>query len=759
MTFNNTVSTDTYTQTGGTLGINLGGTASCSTFGQVNVAGVATLGGTLSVGVTNGCSPSSTQFFQIMNYASHSGTFASVSTPAVNGQSMPVSYFPTNVTVGATGSLGKIVVKKVTDPSPDPTGTQFTFNPTGYNGNAPFKLADGKSNDSGSLAPGSGYKVTESPTAGWTLTSASCDNGNDPTSGITVSAGQTVTCTFKNQAQGKIVVKKVTDPSPGPTGTQFTFNPTGYNGNAPFQLADGKSNDSGSLAPGSGYKVTESPTAGWTLTSASCDNGNDPTSGITVSAGQTVTCTFKNQAQGKIVVKKVTDPSPGPTGTQFTFNPTGYNGNAPFQLADGKSNDSGSLAPGSGYKVTESPTAGWTLTSASCDNGNDPTSGITVSAGQTVTCTFKNQAQGKIVVKKVTDPSPGPTGTQFTFNPTGYNGNAPFQLADGKSNDSGSLAPGSGYKVTESPTAGWTLTSASCDNGNDPTSGITVSAGQTVTCTFKNTDGGQARVVKTVNGASLSGTQYSFAFQLRRGASTTAAGTILETGRANATDNGVITFATLLVPGQMYQLCEQLQAGWMTTLGPPLYSVYNPSADNSVVCTDFSVSPGQTLVFSIDNKPPPGGIALTIGYWKNWSSCSGGKQKPVLDQTLLKLANAGTPETLGKLVLNPLTLGATTACQYAVETLNKSTITGTKMSSDPLFNMASQLLGADLNAAAGTGQCSASATAINTAHALLTKYGFDGKSSASQLKVTSADATTANTLATTLANYNNDRLC
>ena len=663
VTFNNTVSTDSYTQTGGTLGINLGGTASCSTFGQVNVAGVATLGGALSVGVTNGCSPSSTQFFQIMNYASHSGTFASVSTPTVNGQSMPVSYFPTNVTVGATGSLGKIVVKKVTDPSPDPTGTQFTFNPTGYNGNAPF------------------------------------------------------------------------------------------------QLADGKSNDSGSLAPGSGYKVTESPTAGWTLTSASCDNGNDPTSGITVSAGQTVTCTFKNQAQGKIVVKKVTDPSPDPTGTQFTFNPTGYNGNAPFQLADGKSNDSGSLAPGSGYKVTESPTAGWTLTSASCDNGNDPTSGITVSAGQTVTCTFKNQAQGKIVVKKVTDPSPDPTGTQFTFNPTGYNGNAPFQLADGKSNDSGSLAPGSGYKVTESPTAGWTLTSASCDNGNDPTSGITVSAGQTVTCTFKNTDGGQARVVKTVNGASLSGTQYSFAFQLRRGASTTAAGTILETGTANATDNGVITFATLLVPGQMYQLCEQLQAGWMTTLGPPLYSVYNPSADNSVVCTDFSVSPGQTLVFSIDNKPPPGGIALTIGYWKNWSSCSGGKQKPVLDQTLLKLANAGTPETLGKLVLNPLTLGATTACQYAVETLNKSTITGTKMSSDPLFNMASQLLGADLNAAAGTGQCSASATAINTAHALLTKYGFDGKSSASQLKVTSADATTANTLATTLANYNNDRLC
>jgi hypothetical protein len=83
----------------------------------------------------------------------------------------------------------------------------------------------------------------------------------------------------------------------------------------------------------------------------------------------------------------------------------------------------------------------------------------------------------------------------------------------------------------------------------------------------------------------------------------------------------------------------------------------------------------------------------------------------------------------------------------------------TKMASDSLFGMASQLLGADLNVAAGAGQCSASATASNSAHALLTKYGFDGKSSSSQLKVTPADAAKASNLATTLANYNNDKLC
>jgi hypothetical protein len=219
----------------------------------------------------------------------------------------------------------------------------------------------------------------------------------------------------------------------------------------------------------------------------------------------------------------------------------------------------------------------------------------------------------------------------------------------------------------------------------------------------------------------------------------------------------VINFTTLLVPGQTYQLCEQMQPGWTTTLGPPLYSVYNPSGDNSVVCTDFTVAAGQTKTFAIDNRPPPGGMALTIGYWKNWSSCTGGGQKPTLDQTLLKLAQAGKPATLGLLVLNPLTQSASTVCRNAVNILSKQTLGGKKMASDPLFNMAAQLLAADLNLGAGAGQCAASASTINGGHALLTKYKFDGNGYTP--KLTSADANLANSLATTLDKYNNNKLC
>jgi hypothetical protein len=281
--------------------------------------------------------------------------------------------------------------------------------------------------------------------------------------------------------------------------------------------------------------------------------------------------------------------------------------------------------------------------------------------------------------------------------------------------------------------------------------------GETVTCTFTNTQRGHARVVKTVNGAAPSGSQ-AFTFQLRQGASASAAGTTLETGVANAGNGGVINFATYLVPGTTYQLCEQMSVGWMTTLGPPLFSVFNPSGDNSVMCTNFTVTPGETHTFNINNTPPPGGFALTIGFWKNWSSCSGGKQAPTLDRTLLAAANGGNPITMGTLVLDPRTLGATTACQYAVNLLNKTTIDGKKkMSSDPLFNMAAQLLAAELNIQGGAGACTSAVSAINQAQALLVQYSFNGLGYSG--KLSASDASLANSLATALDKYNNNKLC
>ena len=285
-----------------------------------------------------------------------------------------------------------------------------------------------------------------------------------------------------------------------------------------------------------------------------------------------------------------------------------------------------------------------------------------------------------------------------------------------------------------------------------------------------------AKVIKTVSGAAPSGSQ-SFTFQLRQGATTTASGTIKETQVANAGNGGVINFATGLEPGSTYQLCEIVMPGWSTNLGtfvpdsflPPDGVAANPNVDNSILCINFTPKAGDgTATFKVDNTPPPGGRALTIGFWKNWASCSGGNQKPVLDQTLAKAEPTGVVISATSGIYAPfggtyyLVLHGSTAkpnsatdCLKAVRLLNKSTTDkGTKMASDPAFNLAAQLLAAELNFTAGAGKTPSATTAINQAVLLLGKYKFNG---ITHDKISAADATTMNNLAKILDDYNNDR--
>ena len=126
---------------------------------------------------------------------------------------------------------------------------------------------------------------------------------------------------------------------------------------------------------------------------------------------------------------------------------------------------------------------------------------------------------------------------------------------------------------------------------------------------------------------------------------------------------------------------------------------------------------------------------------------SSGNKKPVLDQTLA----AATPPGIkvGKFYL---TAGQ---CGYAVNLLNKSTMKGgVKMASDPLFNMTAQLVAAELNIAAGAGTCGKVTTAITQANALLSAYNFNGDTYSP--KLSKADTTLANNLATELDLFNND---
>ena len=126
---------------------------------------------------------------------------------------------------------------------------------------------------------------------------------------------------------------------------------------------------------------------------------------VTPEPGQTITCTFTNTQQAKILVDKVTDPSGSDESFDFTAD---YNALG-FSLTDAAAvNDSGYLTPDTAYVVTETPIPdGWALTGRTCsaDSGStdwsttgDNAVTVTPEPGQTITCTFTNSSLHKVVL-------------------------------------------------------------------------------------------------------------------------------------------------------------------------------------------------------------------------------------------------------------------------------------------------------------------------------------------------------------------------
>ncbi|MCE7988976.1 MAG: DUF11 domain-containing protein [Caldilinea sp. CFX5] len=98
---------------------------------------------------------------------------------------------------GGTIPVGTIVVRKVVQSFPNDT-TAFTFRANSALGGGQFVLTHNGVKQFVNVPAANGYRVTETVPNGWAQLSATCDNGNNPTSNITVKDGGTVTCTFTN---------------------------------------------------------------------------------------------------------------------------------------------------------------------------------------------------------------------------------------------------------------------------------------------------------------------------------------------------------------------------------------------------------------------------------------------------------------------------------------------------------------------------------------------------------------------------------
>ena len=309
---------------------------------------------------------------------------------------------------------------------------------------------------------------------------------------------------------GTIVIVKDAVPN---SAQDFNFNLTnGTTVNLNFMLDDDfnvtlPSSQSFSVPPGTYTAQELNIPAGWTLTNLVCSDpsGNSTvnigtaTATINLASAETVTCTYTDTNAGRIIVDKVTNPSGDPQ--SFSFDAVGGT-YADFSLTDAGAPNNQAVAPGN-YSVSETVPAGWDLTSSACTSsiGDTETPGtIELDAGETVTCTFTNTKRGHIIVDKVT--SPGGSSQSFSFDANG--GSSPayadFSLTDAATPNDQVLKPGA-YSVTETVPSGWTLTSSTCTSSiadTETPGNIELDAGETVTCTFNNTQQAPAlTLVKT----------------------------------------------------------------------------------------------------------------------------------------------------------------------------------------------------------------------------------------------------------------------
>ena len=230
---------------------------------------------------------------------------------------------------------------------------------------------------------------------------------------------------------------------------------------------------------------------------------------MSIGLGETKTCTFVNDDKpGTLIVKKVVinDNGGSKIATDFKFKVNGGNATSFIQDGDDTLKGLNTLTVNAGtYSVIEDglPITGYDTTYDTCSN-------VTVSLGETKTCTITNDDQpGTIIIKKIIKGTATSTGFQFQTTGEGYTDG--FKLNGGDQN-SQNLKAGS-YTARELVPSNWVLTgiggapepnSSNCTvQGSGGSTGVgnlatqTVSInlknGDTVTCVFENTGSGTTR--------------------------------------------------------------------------------------------------------------------------------------------------------------------------------------------------------------------------------------------------------------------------
>ena len=543
-------------------------------------------------------------------------------------------------------------VVKVTDPASDPQ--DFDFDLTGVATPAGVTL----DTDAGSAGTPSqvtyqvtaaqlgAYTVTEDATAGWSLTGLVCSGGGADSSTdlgtrkatLDIDAGETVVCTFTNTKGSSLTVVKVTGPASDPQDFDFDLTGTGVDADLDLDTDPGSAGTLSSRtfpldASQLGAKtVTESVTAGWSLTNLVCMGGGADSSTdlgtrkatLDIDAGESVICTFTNTKDATVQVVKVTDPASDPQDFDFDLTGAGFDADLDLDTDPGSAGTPSQMsytltaAQLGAHTITESTTPGWTLTNLVCTGGGSDSSTDTatrkatldIDAGETVLCTFTNTKDASLQVVKVTDPASDPQ--DFDFDLTGAGVDADLDLdTDGGDGTLPSQATFTlnasqlgAHTVTESGTPGWSLTNLVCSGGGADSSTdlgtrkatLDIDAGETVLCTFTNTKHASLQVVKVTDPAS---DPQDFDFDLTGAA--TPAGVTLDTDAGSAGTPSQVTYQVTAAQLGAYTVTEDATAGWSLTGLVCSGGGSDSSTDTATRKATLDIDAGETVLCTYVN--------------------------------------------------------------------------------------------------------------------------------------------------------------
>ena len=542
-------------------------------------------------------------------------------------------------------TCAKVIIRKATDPSPDPSDSSFDYTTTNFETpdatDPTFSLKDGEDQTYDQVFLGAGLTVTEDLAAlptGWKLDSIDCSASEGVTPVTDAATGvitfdldqnsDVVDCTYHNETGGTVIIRKETDPDAATTLFDYStaFDTLSGVSDPTFDLADGESQSYTDVLLGTGLTVTEDALpAGWSFDSVDCSasTGVTPTSinGTTVTfdlddADDVLDCTYSNETGGKVIIRKVTQPDTDTT-TSFDYSTSlstlGGDVDPIFDLKNGENQEYDNVLFGSGLTVTEGtlPT-GWELVDLNCDASSGVTADVT---GAVVTfdiddpadvldCTYTNRAAGSIVIEKITDSGSG--SFDFTSSDLG-----PFTLTTTAAGDGGkdsetfsNLDPGT-YDVAETVPDFWNLVSSECSDGSDPST-IGLSPGETVTCTFHDDrEVGSIEITKTrkhaADGLGENHPHAGVDFLI-------TGGELPDVGLTVTTDpNGVACVTGLLVSGlaDLYTIEEIVPEGYVMEIAGEQHA--NVTEASELDCSDANA--GATKTF---NNIPLTNITVSV---------------------------------------------------------------------------------------------------------------------------------------------------